>query len=156
MEGVGQCSCREKGACISLVVLATSPKVGKVYSVTIEVTAIYITVLLCHVFVLVSIEVLTQGTWNDLGELEDPELVGLAQRLQGTITCSQANSTVKKCLGAFRRWKVWASQHDMPSLPAGISDSSLPLIACREVIVKVCGGKSLQCDSLGPFNSWST
>ena len=72
---------------------------------TIVVTAIYITVLLCHVFVLVSVEVLTQGTWNDLGELEDPELVGLAQRLQGTIACSQADSTVKKYLGAFRRWK---------------------------------------------------
>ena len=62
----------------------------------------------------------------------------------------------KEILGAFRRWKVWASQHDMPSLPAGISDSSLPLITWREVIVKVCSGKSLQCDSLGPFNSWST
>ena len=79
------------------------PKGGRVYSVTIVVTAIYITVLLCHVFVLVSVEVLTQGTWNDLGELEDPELVGLAQRLQGTIACSRADSTVKKYLGAFRR-----------------------------------------------------
>ena len=55
-----------------------------------------------HVFVLVSVEVLIQGAWNELGELQDPELKGLDQRLQGTIVCSQADSNVKKYLGAFR------------------------------------------------------
>ena len=83
-------------------------------------------------FVLVSVEVLTQSTWNDLGELEDPELVGLAQRLQGTIACSWADSTVKKYLGAFRRWKVWASQHDMPSLLAKESQIALYLQSLGE------------------------
>ena len=92
----------------------------------------YITVLLCHVFVLVSVEVLTQGTWNNLGELEDPELVGLAQRLQETIACSRVDSTVKKYLGAFRRSKVWASQHDMPSLPARESQIALYLQSLGE------------------------
>ena len=78
-------------------------------------------------FVLVSVEVLTQGAWTDLGELEDPELRGLARRLPQTIVHSRVDSTVKKYLGAFRRWKVWASQHNMPSLPAKDSQVALYL-----------------------------
>ena len=61
---------------------------------------------------------LSHGTWIELKELEDPELKELARRLPKTILHSRADSTVKKYLGAFRRWKIWASQHHMPSLPA--------------------------------------
>ena len=61
---------------------------------------------------------LSHGTWIELKELEDPELKELARRLPETILHSRADSTVKKYLGAFRRWKIWASQHHMPSLPA--------------------------------------
>ena len=86
--------------------------------------------MLC--FVLVSIEVLTQGAWTELGELEDPELRGLARRLPETIVHSRADSTVKKYLGAFRRWKVWASQHNMPSLPAKDSQVALYLQSLGE------------------------
>ena len=48
----------------------------------------------------------------------DSELIELAGRLPQTIIHSRADSTVKKYQGAFRRWKVWASQHSMPILPA--------------------------------------
>ena len=68
--------------------------------------------------VIFSIEVLTHGAWSDLKELEDSELIELAGRLPQIIIHSWADSTVKKYLEAFRRWKVWASQHSMPILPA--------------------------------------
>ena len=79
--------------------------------------------MLC--FVLVSVEVLTQGAWTGLGELEDPELRGLGVH-------SRADSTVKKYLGAFRRWKLWAFQHNMPSLLAKDSQIALYLQSLGE------------------------
>ena len=44
-----------------------------------------------------------------LKELEDPELKGLASRLPTTILYSWADSTSKKYLNAFKRWKNWAA-----------------------------------------------
>ena len=61
-----------EGACILLVALVTSPNVGRVYSVTIEVTATYITVLLCHVFVLVSVECADSGYLERPGGTRGP------------------------------------------------------------------------------------
>ena len=69
-------------------------------------------------FIIVSLEVLIHGAWSDLKESEDSELIEFTCRLLQTITHSWADSTVKKYLGAFRRWKIWASQHSMPILPA--------------------------------------
>ena len=68
--------------------------------------------------VIVSLEVLIYGAWSDLKELEDSELIEFACRLPQTIIHSRAYSTINKYRGAFRRWKVWASQHSMPILPA--------------------------------------
>ena len=61
---------------------------------------------------------LKQGSWKLLDELDDPELKDLASRLPSTILHSRADSTVKKYLGAFRRWKVWAAAHKLSPLPA--------------------------------------
>ena len=47
-----------------------------------------------------------------------PILVGASRELPDTILNSWANSTVTKYLGAFRRWKTWATQHGMTALPA--------------------------------------
>jgi len=55
--------------------------------------------------------VMEQGAWKLIDQLEDPELRGLASRLPQTILHSCADSTVKKYLGTFRRWKSWAVQH---------------------------------------------
>ena len=48
----------------------------------------------------VSVDVLIQGGWRLPSELDDPELKNLTSRLIATILCSQADSTVKKYLGA--------------------------------------------------------
>ena len=56
--------------------------------------------------------------WTMLKDLEDLELKELADKLPDTILHSRADSTVKKYLGAFKRWKAWAKQHGMMAMPA--------------------------------------
>ena len=53
-----------------------------------------------------------------LKELEDPELKGLASRLPATILHSRADSTSKKYLNAFKRWKNWAALYQFDPIPA--------------------------------------
>ena len=48
------------------------------------------------------IDILNQGTWDLLKELEEPELKELAKRLPDTILHSRADSMEKKYLGAFK------------------------------------------------------
>jgi len=55
-------------------------------------------------------EVFSQVPWLELRELQGPVLQELAGRLPNTKLHSRADSTTKKYLGAFRRWKSWASQ----------------------------------------------
>ena len=62
-------------------------------------------------------DILTQGIWGQLKNLEGIELKELADKLPATILCSRANSTVKKYLGAFKRWKAWALEKRMPVIP---------------------------------------
>ena len=59
-----------------------------------------------------------EGSWKLLSELKDPELKELASRLPATILHSRADSTVKKYLGAYRRWKTWATAHKLDPVPA--------------------------------------
>ena len=65
-----------------------------------------------------SVDVLTQGSWRLLNELDDPELKDLASRLPATILRSRADSTVKKYLSAYRRWRTWATDHKLDPIPA--------------------------------------
>ena len=53
-----------------------------------------------------------------LEEIEDPELKALAGNLPAAILHSRVNSTVQKYLRAYRRWKVWASDHGLDPIPA--------------------------------------
>ena len=53
-----------------------------------------------------------------LKDLEDPELKELADKLPDTMLHSRGDSTIKKCLGAFKRWKAWAKQHGMMVMSA--------------------------------------
>lgn len=66
----------------------------------------------------VVLDVVSQGTWTLLNELEDPELKSFASRLPTTILHSHADSTVRKYLGAFRRWKKWAAAYSFDAIPA--------------------------------------
>ena len=50
---------------------------------------------------------LTQGVWEELSSLEDPELRQLAESLPVTVLAGRAPATVKKYSGAFARWKRW-------------------------------------------------
>jgi len=51
-------------------------------------------------------------------DYQDPQLQELARKLSNTLLHSQANSTAKKYLAAFKRWKVWALKYGMTVLPA--------------------------------------
>ena len=56
--------------------------------------------------------------WPLLSNLEDPELRRLAKSLPATVLRSRADSTTKKYLGAFQRWKIWAdARQGVPSFP---------------------------------------
>ena len=69
-------------------------------------------------YLLPLIEILSQGTWGLLKELEEPELKELAKRLPDTILYSRADSMVRKYLGAFKRWKNWATEREIAPIPA--------------------------------------
>ena len=61
-----------------------------------------------------SIGLPSRGSWK----LHDPELKDLASHLPDTILHSRADSTVKKYLSAYRRWKKWAASHKLSVFPA--------------------------------------
>ncbi|KAL5496815.1 hypothetical protein EMCRGX_G013175 [Ephydatia muelleri] len=64
-------------------------------------------------------DILAAGVWPLMSNLEDPELQRLAAALPDTILRGKADSTTKKYLGAFRRWKLWAeARQGVPSFPA--------------------------------------
>ena len=58
--------------------------------------------------VLMITDVFTQGPWSLYDSLEDEELRWLAQALPQTVLASRADSTSRKYLYAFARWKAWA------------------------------------------------
>ena len=47
-----------------------------------------------------------------------PYTARAAGKLPNTVLHSRADSTTKKYLGTFRRWKSWTVQHQLPVLPA--------------------------------------
>ena len=54
------------------------------------------------------IEVFAQGSWTLLDSLQDPELRRLAAALPQAVLSSRADSTTKKYMYAFLKWKEWA------------------------------------------------
>ena len=49
---------------------------------------------------------------------QDPDLCCLAAELSAAVLDSRADSTMKKYLGAFQRWKTWAPAHQgVPGFP---------------------------------------
>ena len=54
--------------------------------------------------------VFSKGVWKQLDSIEDPELQRLAQSLPRTVLTSRADSTTRKYLYAFLRWKRWAEK----------------------------------------------
>ena len=72
--------------------------------------------------IMCSTGVLMEGSWKLMSDLEDPELKALAQSLPTTILHSHVDSTVKKYLGTFRRWKTWATSHNLVPIPAKLHE----------------------------------
>ena len=63
-------------------------------------------------------DVMGVGVWPLLKDLEDPELRRLAQSLPATVLRSREDSTTKKYLGAYQRWKTWAeARREVPAFP---------------------------------------
>jgi len=50
---------------------------------------------------------------KEVGNYKNPEVKNLANRLLNTILYSRVNSTVKKYLGAFWRWKRWVTSYKL-------------------------------------------
>lgn len=71
------------------------------------------------------VDVLQSGIWGDLHGVTAPYLKGLVGELQDAVLSSKAASTTKKYMGAFNRWKRWASQFPeikpFPASPLHIS-----------------------------------
>lgn len=66
---------------------------------------------------IVVLDVMSQGTWILLNKVDDPELKSLSSKLPSTILYSRADSTMKKYLSAFKRWKKWATSHKFDAIP---------------------------------------
>ena len=74
--------------------------------------------MLCPSCFLSSVDVFTSGVWPLVSNLEDPELRRLAKALPATVLKCKADSTTKKYLGAFQRWKTLAeARRGVPSFP---------------------------------------
>ena len=53
-----------------------------------------------------AIFVFSSGVWPLLSNLDDPELRWLAKAMPATVLECKVDSTTKKYLGAFHRWKT--------------------------------------------------
>ena len=71
--------------------------------------------------------VFDKGVWPMLKEFADPELLRLAKKLPSTVLWSRALSSSKKYIGAFRRWKAWAEEHNPTVFPVNVDCVALYL-----------------------------
>ena len=72
-------------------------------------------------------DVLTVGPWSTLKELQDADLRKLAEALPKSVLQSKATSTMRKYLGAFKRWKMWAAEHQLAVFPVEVTHLALYL-----------------------------
>ena len=73
----------------------------------------------------IPVDVFQSNIWQELASFDSLVLTTLASSVQESIICSRADSTTKKYLGAFRRWKTWAQQHSLQVFP--VKESHLVL-----------------------------
>ena len=57
----------------------------------------------------------------------------MAANIPETVLKCRATSTTKKYLGAYKRWKVWATSHKLPFFPAEIARVALYLQHLKEI-----------------------
>jgi len=71
--------------------------------------------------------------WNSFKEIESNELQRLAASLPIPVLQCKATSTTRNYLGAFRRWKVWATTHSISAFPVNSAHIALYLQHLAEV-----------------------
>ena len=64
------------------------------------------------------IDVQSVGSWVELKNVEDSELIDLASQLPTIILKSRTDSSIKKYVGAFQRWCCWALSYSLTVFPA--------------------------------------
>ena len=87
----------------------------------VDVATLHYMYYVCCMFPLymfATADIQSTGVWPLLTEFDDPELTRLASQLPATLLKSRADSSVKKYLGAYRRWRAWAMVHELPTFPA--------------------------------------
>ena len=85
---------------------------------------------MCLASMLYSVGVRNREPGKLLKDLDDPELRNLADALPSTILHSRTDSTSKKYLSAFKRWKGWAMEHGMVVFPAQAHQVASPACWC--------------------------
>lgn len=63
----------------------------------------------CHVIHCYA-DMLKSDPWVSLRQVQDPELVALAESLPDTVLNARADSTTRKYICGFNRWKAWADK----------------------------------------------
>ncbi len=76
-------------------------------------------------------------------QFEDPELLQLVHMLPGILVKDRAEKTVNTYVNAFRRWKVWATQHGLVALPAEPVSFSLYLVYLIQQVRSVAAINSI-------------
>ena len=66
-------------------------------------------------------------SWRLFNELEDTELKVLACKLPNIVLHSCTDTTTRKYLVAFKRWKAWATSHKLVPIPAKPHEFALHL-----------------------------
>ena len=78
-------------------------------------------------------DILSVGVLPLLRDSQDPDLRRLAAELPAVVLDSRADSTTKKYLGAFQRWKTWAAAHqEVPSFPVQEGHLALYMVHLSE------------------------
>ena len=82
----------------------------------------------------IGVDVLSEGIWAVFEELQDPELSRLAKALPRTVMQSREDSTKRKYVYAFQRWKSWAARKaEVQVFPIKAAHLALYLQHVREV-----------------------
>ena len=68
---------------------------------------------------------LDTGVWRSLKMMENSDLQRLADGLPILVLRCKAKSTTKKYFGAYKRWKAWATVHNLTAFPGKESKRSL-------------------------------
>ena len=71
--------------------------------------------------------------WKEINGVGDPELKRLAEHLPDTLLKAWAESTTKKYIATYGRWRSWAARNHTSSFPVSIPMFALYLQDVRDL-----------------------